>query len=348
LTRYPGAPTERMRARGRGRPLGWLTLIALLLALAIIFVGRARSDAIDNAVSGVMDWFAGVQSWMSVPVNEFNETVDGAGALLEVYEENKRLREENARLLAWQAAAQRLESKLARYEALLNLQVDPAIHYVSGRIVADSGSPFVRTKIVNVGAEHGVARGQAVVNGDGLLGHIVSVGKRASRVLLVTDLNSRVPVMIEPTGQRAILAGDNDGRPRLNFLVSHEGVAPGDRVVTSGDGGVLPRGLPVGTVRAVGEEFVTVDWVGSHGRIDYVRVLKFSMPRKLDDPDAPAEGDDPVQTPEGAPVEATGEIDPVAEEGEPASPVPPTPRPAPARNPERETGETGAQPGGEG
>ena len=96
--------------------------------------------------------------------------------------------------------------------------------------------------ILNAGAREGVRKGSPVVTGDGLVGRIAGVGYRSARVLLITDLNSRIPVLVEPTGMRAILAGDNSDRPRLIRLPPGATVSPGERVSTSGRAGAFPAG----------------------------------------------------------------------------------------------------------
>ncbi|PKQ02813.1 MAG: rod shape-determining protein MreC [Alphaproteobacteria bacterium HGW-Alphaproteobacteria-12] len=213
-----------------------------------------------------------------------------------VFDENERLRAENARLLAWKEEALKLQGKVARFEALLNVQVDPSIEYASGRVVSDSGGPFVETVLVNVGAEQGARSGQAVVDTDGLVGRLVSTGPKASRVLLLTDLNSRVPVVIEPAHYKAVLAGDNTDWPKLEYLAAQSAISPGDRVVTSGDGGLIPPGLPVGLVIQTSSGDLRVQTFSDRGRLDFVRVLQYEFPSRVkrqDPPDVlkgPAEG----------------------------------------------------------
>ncbi len=99
-----------------------------------------------------------------------------------------------------------------------------SVSYVTARVIANSGGAYVRTLLINAGIEDHVARGQAAITGEGLVGRLTEVGNRAARVLLITDLNSRIPVMIESSHVNAVLAGDNSERPRLMYLhVSRRG-----------------------------------------------------------------------------------------------------------------------------
>ena len=192
-------------------------------------------------------------------------------------EENGRLREENARLLAWQTAARRLENENEGLRGLANFREGPEASFITARIVGDSVSAYVRGALLNVGRRVGVAAGQAVVTGEGLAGRIAEVGDNSSRVLFVTDVNSRLPVLIERTRERAILAGDNSSQLRLTLLQSLQGVQRGDRIITSGHGGSFPVGIPVGEVVETGEGHVRVRPFADFSRLEFVRVVDYGV-----------------------------------------------------------------------
>jgi rod shape-determining protein MreC len=251
----------------------------VVAAASLLILAKADIKMMEKVRTAVTDMAAPVLGVLSQPVVAANDAVDGIESLIDLREENARLREQNTRLLHWQAVARRLEQENARYRSLLQVQFEPAVDPVVARVIADSGGPFVRTVLVNAGRRAGVRKGQAVVNDDGLVGRIVESGERSSRVLLVTDLNSRIPVIMEIARHRAILAGDNSARPRLEFLPVSAQVSPGDRVVTSGDGGLFPPGLPVGIVADLGDGLPRVQPFADRERIEYVRVLRFDLPR---------------------------------------------------------------------
>ena len=146
---------------------------------------------------------------------------------------------------------------------------------VAARVVGDSGGAFVHSVLVNAGGQDGVRKGQAAVNGEGLVGRVAEVGERSARVLLVTDLNSRIPVLLESQRYRAILVGDNSQRPRLLYLSADAKVSPGDRIVTSGHGGVFPPGLAVGVVTLIANGDVRVQPFVDWERLEYVRLIEF-------------------------------------------------------------------------
>lgn len=219
-------------------------IFMLTLAAALLLLGRAETYVFDQARQVVTDLAAPLLEIASRPVAATRRIIERTDEYAYVFDENERLRAENARLLEWKEEALRLQARLARYEALLNVQVDQSIEYVSGRVVSDSGGPFIDTVLVNVGREQGARSGLAVIDSDGLAGRIVATGPKASRVLLLTDLNSRIPVVIEPAQYKAILAGDNTSWPRLEYLPVQSAVSPGDRVVTSGMAALSRRAFP--------------------------------------------------------------------------------------------------------
>lgn len=255
----------------------------MVMALGFMLVDRAEAYVFNQAREVITDITSPVFEFLSPPVNAVREFFSNSTRIVGVYEENERLREENARLLAWKDAALALERKNARYEALLNVQIDPDIEYVTARVVTDSGGPFMRTFIINAGEFDGIGEGQAVIDGHGLIGRVLSVGKRASRVLLLSDLNSRVPVLLEGSNYHAILAGDNKTFPKIEFLAKTEDVKVGDRVISSGHGGMLPPGLQIGVVASMDEETIRVQTYSQHERIEQIRVLKFDFPLDIND-----------------------------------------------------------------
>ena len=149
-------------------------------------------------------------------------------------EENAGLREDKVRLLQWQTVARRLEAETKALRALLNFVPGPEASYVTARVIGDTGGAFAHALVLNAGFRAGVRKGQAVVTGDGLVGRVAGVGTRSTRVILITDMNSHIPVLVERTRTRAILAGDNSEVLRLIRLPPGAEVSPGDRVVTSG------------------------------------------------------------------------------------------------------------------
>lgn len=281
--RRPSTRSERSRVT-----IGMIThrvslFVAVVLACAFLLFDRAELTIFERAREGAADAFAPVLEVFSGPVTAVRDFLADIQGYLAVHEENARLREENAELLAAQAQARDLRRRNERLAAILSLEVDPNIQYATGRVVADDGGPFRRTLIVNVGRSDGVDRGQAVVDEHGLVGRIVGTGNDASRILLVTDLNSRIPVFVEPGRRHAILSGDNTDVLRLEYLEDDEGLMPGHEVVTTGEGGLMPPGIPVGVVVGEASGIWRVRSQTTFDSIDFVRVLNFEFPTAIDE-----------------------------------------------------------------
>ena len=262
--------------------------ILVLGAFALMLLGKADSTLTERLRFVVNDALAPVMEVLSQPIASINRGIEAVDDFLYVYSENTRLRRENERLLQWQNAARQLEQQNAAYRSLLNAKVDPRITFVSARAIVDTGGPFVRTLVINAGGRDGVTKGQAVISNNGLAGHIVETGERASRLLLLTDLNSRIPVVVETTRARAILAGNNTDRPELQFLADNVPLQLGERVVTSGHGGVFPGGIPIGVVTQISNRGAEVELFANFNRLEYVRVLRYQAPRLYEDEQQPS------------------------------------------------------------
>ena len=257
--------------------------ILVIGAFALMLLGKADSALTERLRFLINDALTPVMTVLAQPIASVNRGIEAVDDFVYVYSENARLRRENERLLSWQDAARRLEQQNASYRSLLNATVDARTTFVSARVIADAGAPFVKTLIIDAGGRDGVTKAQAVINEGGLVGHIVETGERASRLLLLTDLNSRVPVVVETSRVRAILAGDNTDRPELQFVGDGAPLQLGERIVTSGHGGVFPSGIPIGLVTQISHRGAEIELFADFNRLEYVRVLRYQPPRLYED-----------------------------------------------------------------
>ena len=233
----------------------------------------------DGMRSHVMDGFAPVLDAISQPAAGAASAVEWMSEYGRLHDENLRLKDENAKLLEWQQAALRLEAENSGLRGLLKYRPDPALQFVTARVIADPGGAYVRTLLVSAGRRDGVHKGEAAMSAEGLIGRVVDVGEWSSRVLLLTDLNSGIPVMLENSRNRAILEGNNSAEPRLLYLPHGTTATVGERVVTSGTGGMIPPGLPVGVVSATADHGgVAVRPMVDMDRVEYVRLVDFNLP----------------------------------------------------------------------
>ncbi|HEX3863934.1 MAG TPA: rod shape-determining protein MreC [Stellaceae bacterium] len=256
----------------------------ILLSAAIIIVGKADQSMFESLRVALADDLSPGLDMLSRPFSVASTAFDRVRAFFTMYEDNLRLERENERLLQWQQAALKLSADNRDLRGLLKVVPENAVSYVTARIIADSGGGYVRTVMVNAGSEQGVSRGQAAITGTGLVGRMTEVGSRAARVLLITDLNSRIPVVVESSHANAVLAGDNSERPRLIYANDPDSLKIGDRIITSGEGGVFPPGLPVGVVTALEHGGARVEPYVDLSRMEYILVVDYGLSRALPQP----------------------------------------------------------------
>lgn len=248
-------------------------LFLILAAFAIMLLGKAETFVVERVRSSVVDVVAPAMDALSQPISTVTEGVDRIGNFFSVYEDNARLREQNARLLEWQNAALALSAENSTFRKMLNYIPERGARFAAARVIGDSGGVFVRSVLINAGSLADIEKGDAVINGDGLIGRVAETGSKSARILLITDLNSRIPVVAEKSRIRAILAGDNSRQAKLSFLPPNARLEPGDRIVTSGHGGVFPAGLPVGRIASVSDGTIRVQGFADFDRLEYVRIL---------------------------------------------------------------------------
>lgn len=255
-----------------------LMLVSVLLLLSSLY--SAQASVFKKAREGVMDAASPVLTLFAGPINAVNNLIGSVSDYFNVMEQNKALREENAELRQWMAEALELREVVAGYEALEGYQAPPAAQPISAFVIGETNDAFARSMIVNAGRSNNVEVGQAVVDPNGLVGRIVETGNNASRVLLLTDIQSRVPVYVEGADVEGILVGNTRDRPAISFTASAEEAeaAPGQRVLTSGAGGALPRGLPVGVVSGEERGDIIVDLYANYARTRMVRVINYAFP----------------------------------------------------------------------
>lgn len=256
------------------RPIRRILIGALVLfLLAIFLLWRIDSPRVERFRAQLVDRVVPSFDWALVPVTKFSSMVEGFQSYNRIYEQNQELRRELQQMKAWKEAALQLEQENAKLLDLNNVRLDARLSYVTGVVLADSGSPFRQSVILNIGARDGLIDGWAAMDGLGLVGRISGVGEQSARVILLTDSNSRIPVTIQPSGQSALLSGNNTAAPFLEFLENPDLVRPSDRVVSSGDGGVFPAGLLIGHVVMV-DRRLRVRLAADYGRLEFLRVLR--------------------------------------------------------------------------
>ena len=267
------------------RPIRRILVIGLVTVLIALFLlWRIDSPRAERFRAMLVDRFVPSMDWALVPVSNVADMIEGFESYASLYNQNQELRRELQQMRAWREAALQLEQENAKLLDLNRVRLDPALTYVTGVVLADSGSPFRQSVLLNVGSRDGIRDGWATTDGLGLVGRISGVGETTSRVILLTDPGSRIPVTIQPSGQNGILAGDNSALPPVDFVEDLDQVRPGDRVISSGDGGVFPAGLLVGQLVAGPDQRLRVRLSADYERLEFLRVLRSRRAESVHEP----------------------------------------------------------------
>jgi rod shape-determining protein MreC len=251
-----------------------LTAVLVIVLAAIFILWRIDSPRVERFRAQVTDRLVPNLDWAMAPVTGAVNLLRDFQSYQRLSEQNGELRSELRRMQTWKEAALQLEQENARLLDLNKVRLDPRLTYITGVVLADSGSPFRQSVLLNVGARDGLIEGWATMDGIGLVGRISGVGENTARVILLTDASSRIPAVIQPSGQRAIVAGDNSAAPPIDFLENPDLVRPGDRVISSGDGGVFPEGLLIGQIAADPGGRLRVRLAADFERLEFLRVLR--------------------------------------------------------------------------
>jgi rod shape-determining protein MreC len=250
-----------------------MSFIFLTVAITLFAFSALRPASLQAIRTGTADIFTPVLAAFQRPVQAAADYVRAVSGLAELQEENARLRSENLRLREWYRTALVLQNENQSLQNILKLDPGPVHSFVTARIVADSGNTYFKSLLVLSGGDQNVSKGEAVLSGDGLVGRIIEAGDHAARVLLLTDINSRIPVIVQSGGERAILGGSNDDLPVLDHLPLGTALEAGTKVITSGDGGLFPYGLPVGEVVKNADGSFAVRPYAALDRLTFVRIL---------------------------------------------------------------------------
>jgi rod shape-determining protein MreC len=258
--------------------LAKLTLPVLIAAsFGLMLLGKADAVLADRARVAFADALAPIYAVLAAPLGSLRAGIADTVDLWNMRGNNAELRTENEQLRHWQSVALALDAENRRLKAELHWIPDPAPSYVTARVVADAGGVYAKAVLLAVGPNHGIKRGEIALDERGLVGRITEVGARSARVLLITDLNSRIPVVLEGSGARAILVGNNGPRPRLLYCPEGSPPREGDHVVTGAETGIFPANLPVGIVHYTSSHVPEVEPAALLDRLEIVRIFDYGL-----------------------------------------------------------------------
>ena len=253
--------------------VGQFFLLSLLVVMLLL--GRSGNPTVLAVKMQMGDALAPVLSVVSAPFDAVRTSAAGVQNWASAYRDNQRLKAENRELMGWQSLAKELQVENDKLRALLHVTPRRDARYITARIVSGHGSAFSSAALISAGREEGVEPNQAVISERGLIGRVTDAGAYSAQVLLLTDMNSRIPVMNERTREKMILVGKGAALPSLSYVATDNATRKGDRIVTSGDGGVFPKNVAVGMVHDADKAAMQVELFANLADIEYASVVQY-------------------------------------------------------------------------
>lgn len=277
----PRSKKSKLRGRRNSSFLGSLQIIferPILLyggiSILLLFLSLLHLQTANQTRITMWSMFSPFLKTVSKPFVVVGSIAGNVTSYQKLQADYKLLKEENDRLMAWYQTSQLLMAENQSLKSLLNVRSLSDHTFITARILVDPSSPYVQSVLLDAGRDDDVEVGQAVISQSGLIGRIVDVQDAISRVLLLSDINSRVPVMVEGTSQRSVMVGRNYDMPQLEYIPETVTLEKNMKIVTSGDGGVFPMGLPIGEIYSIDGDGIFVSLAAKPSTSHFVRILK--------------------------------------------------------------------------
>lgn len=252
-------------------------VILFLSAFVMMLINKTDTVIIEKTSSMATDVVSPLIDVLVVPARTLAGVFDYFRDLSKIYDDNRKLRAENNRLQIVSDKARALEIENKLLAKLLNYTPPPNAKFVTARVIAEEGDAFSHSIIACTGRDSGVEKGQVVMSDNGVIGRVDKPGKMYSKIILITDINSKIPVMVERTRVRGILSGDNTTVPKMIFIPLSAKLTVGDRIITSGVAGVFPPGLPIGKISSIEKNSVKIKTFGNLDRLEYVKIIDYGL-----------------------------------------------------------------------
>ena len=245
--------------------------VLVLLSILFIFLETINAKPLNYIRSFIKDTIYRASLVVSSPLNGIQYLVSEVGDHINLYENYNKIKKENTKLKNIISESSYLTLENNQLRKLIDEQVESSSNLVSSRVMLDKQSPYLNSFIINSGSNRKIKNGMAVLHGKNFVGRIVDVNFFSSRVLLITDLNSKIPVLVEPSGHHAILSGRGKSEPTLEYLPKNHEVQSGNRVYTSGKEGIFNPGIPIGEVK-MNNEKIFVSLFSDISQITFVNI----------------------------------------------------------------------------
>jgi len=222
--------------------------VLVVLSVILVFAETIETKPLNYIRSLIKDVIYRGSVVVDAPSKSINNISHNIKEHLELYKNYNKLKEENKELKNNISTSDFLELENTQLRKLIEEQVASSSNLLSARIMLDKQSLFLNSFIINIGSNKNLKNGMAVLDGKNFIGRIVDVNYFSSRVLLISDLNSKIPILSAPSENHAILSGHGVDYPTLEYLPKNHTVKSGDKIYTSGKEGIFSPGIPIGEV----------------------------------------------------------------------------------------------------
>jgi rod shape-determining protein MreC len=248
------------------------SLLALvLLSILLIFIDSLNIKPIKNIRSFIKDTIYRGSVIVAAPLRTFDYIKDNTSKHFDLYKNYQLLKEQNEEMKDNIASSDFLKLENKQLRKLIDDEANLPTTLLSARVMLDKQSPYLNSFIINIGGNKKIKNGMAVLHNQNFIGRIVDVNFFSSRVLLVTDLNSKIPIIVEPSASNAILSGRGNNMPTLEYLPELNSIKNGDKVYTSGREGIFTPGIPIGEVK-IEKSTIKVSLFSNFDQITFINI----------------------------------------------------------------------------
>lgn len=245
------------------------------VCLVLIITSKIRRDVTDDISMFFTDISEPIVRVGSSPFNKIISSFTDLNELMIARSENKILREENEKLKALYIKSLNINEENKELKALIKYIGIRSVKYHVARFIGYSHQLYSNKAFIDAGSKQGIKEDSIVTGKNSLIGRISQVGADKSRVLLVTDINSKIPIITSRSRTRGILVGNNTSLMEIAYLENNHGILVGDMVFTSGDGDSLPPGILIGVVKKVSQNYVAVQMAEDISNVNLVGIVEY-------------------------------------------------------------------------
>ncbi len=252
-------------------------LFVFLTSFVLILINKTEHVFLTKTSSFTTDIIAPILDVFIFPAQMLAKGYDNFIEAKSNIEINKSLQDESKELAVIKNKLAALEVENKILANMLNYKKQPQEKFITARVIAEEESAFSQSLIVYIGKDSNIKKGQVVLSNNSLVGRVENVGKLYAKILLATDINSNIPIMIQKQSTRGMLVGNNKQKPLIKFLPIDANINIGDNVTTSGVAGIFPSGLVIGKISSIDKNNVKVNLNADFTTLEYVQIVDYQL-----------------------------------------------------------------------